>query len=785
MKYFFTIAIFLIVSLSFSLAQIPTDGLVAWYPFNGSANDESGNNNNGTLIGGITPTTDRFGNANGAFLYDGSTGYIKVPNSSSLQSPTTAITLSGWVLINRFPGLVNVIGLINKSTTENYGQYFLSYQNWNGPYAGSVLNQNGSGYGFYLAQPLDFQKWHFIASTWDGDTGRIFVDGIKIGSSPFSGTISPDTNSLLLGLQTPGWAVNYLDGKLDDICIYNRALSESEIKALYDEGGWDPNLIAYYPFNGSANDESGNDNNGTIIGEVSLTTDRFDNANGAFLFDGSTGYVHVPNSSTLQSPTTAITLSGWVYLNGLDNIWGPACIVNKSTSSSYGQYILHYHTWEGPYIGMTLNGGTMGTGIHFDNPFNYQSWYFVAATWDGYTAKNFVNGIEISSIPLTGIITPDTNALLLGLNTPGSYVNFLDGKLDDIRIYNRALSENEIHALYHEGGWDKSPKFITIKDIPNDQGGKVKLYWESTFLDTNIYRLPYYSIWRSIPEGSVGKNSIVPMSSVTKDFKGSAKRITSVNGTNYAWEWIANQPAHRFNEYSYTATTLYDSMSTTNGKHYFLVSAHTNDPNVFYDSEIESGYSVDNLAPMSPVNLIGSFASGSTSLRWSPNHETDLRQYVIYRGSSPANLEWLTTVKDTNFTDSTPLSGNSYYGIRAQDIHDNLSPMSNMILTGANDGIDLPISYTLSQNYPNPFNPSTVIMYGLPQSAHVTLSVFNTLGQRVALLVDEKQEAGYHEVTFDGAGLTSGVYFYRIQAGDPSTSSGQVYTETKKLLLMK
>ena len=96
-----------------------------------------------------------------------------------------------------------------------------------------------------------------------------------------------------------------------------------------------------------------------------------------------------------------------------------------------------------------------------------------------------------------------------------------------------------------------------------------------------------------------------------------------------------------------------------------------------------------------------------------------------------------------------------------------------------------PHEYYLVQNYPNPFNPSTTIKYGLPHSAQITLSVYNTLGQRVALLVDDKQAAGYHEVTFDGAGLTSGVYFYRLQAGNPSTSSGRVYTETKKLLLLK
>ncbi len=83
----------------------------------------------------------------------------------------------------------------------------------------------------------------------------------------------------------------------------------------------------------------------------------------------------------------------------------------------------------------------------------------------------------------------------------------------------------------------------------------------------------------------------------------------------------------------------------------------------------------------------------------------------------------------------------------------------------------------LSQNYPNPFNPSTTIRYGLPARSHVTLTVYNTLGQQVAKLVNGEQEAGYHEVKFDGSKLASGVYLYRMQAGS--------YVETRKLLLVK
>ena len=106
----------------------------------------------------------------------------------------------------------------------------------------------------------------------------------------------------------------------------------------------------------------------------------------------------------------------------------------------------------------------------------------------------------------------------------------------------------------------------------------------------------------------------------------------------------------------------------------------------------------------------------------------------------------------------------------------------SVVITGIDDEKQVPAEYSLSQNYPNPFNPSTTISYGLPAKSHLSLDVFNLLGQRVALLVDGDQEAGYNAVTFDGSGLASGVYIYRLQA-NPSTGSG--FVQTKRLLLLK
>jgi hypothetical protein len=102
----------------------------------------------------------------------------------------------------------------------------------------------------------------------------------------------------------------------------------------------------------------------------------------------------------------------------------------------------------------------------------------------------------------------------------------------------------------------------------------------------------------------------------------------------------------------------------------------------------------------------------------------------------------------------------------------------SVVLAGVGPGGSiLPGGYVLLQNYPNPFNPTTTIRYGIPRQSAVTLSVFNTLGQQVAILVNETQAAGYHEVKLDGSNLASGMYFYRLTAGN--------FVATNRLLLLR
>lgn len=208
-----------------------TTGLIARYPFDGNANDISGNNNHGALAGPVAATTDRFGLPNRAYSFNGSNTYILVPASASLNSPTTACTQAGWALLYG----VSQVGsgfnplIMKSSTSENAFMYRMIT---NPDYVGAAFNNWNTAQSAGQVTPLN--TWHHFATVFNGATVRYFFDGVYIGSQPMAMGIAPDNRPLTIGADFPG-IPEYFNGKIDDVCIYNRALTDADITELYNQ----------------------------------------------------------------------------------------------------------------------------------------------------------------------------------------------------------------------------------------------------------------------------------------------------------------------------------------------------------------------------------------------------------------------------------------------------------------------------------------------------------------------------------------------------------------------
>lgn len=205
-----------------------TNGLVAYYPFNGNANDGSGNQLNGTVYG-ASLTTDRNGVANKAYYFSGLGDYIKILSNTLLNIQNYTIT--AWVNVEEFGGSSAEAGyILSKGIYPNYNYLFgarISDQ-----FATSTTNNN-TFLGFASTSTFNTDSWYLLTVINDGTSLRLFVNGIANGSIAL-GPSQTNSNDIYIGRYegTDSWNFK---GKIDDIRIYNRALNIDEVTSIFDE----------------------------------------------------------------------------------------------------------------------------------------------------------------------------------------------------------------------------------------------------------------------------------------------------------------------------------------------------------------------------------------------------------------------------------------------------------------------------------------------------------------------------------------------------------------------
>jgi hypothetical protein len=214
-------------------SYVPTNGLVGWWPFNGNANDESGNGNHGT-VNGATLATDRNGKSNSAYSFDGISSYISVPNSSSLNITGNQITLSFWLYNMRND--INHKGISKGGWDVGSGYEFLFLED-NG------LQLSGNKGGLQRTESVNGAKflnnWVHLVAVFNNGVGNFYINNVKI-SANLNGNKFTNFNAtdlpLIFGKRSDQIKLlkGFVLGKMDDIAIYNRALSDQEVKMLFN-----------------------------------------------------------------------------------------------------------------------------------------------------------------------------------------------------------------------------------------------------------------------------------------------------------------------------------------------------------------------------------------------------------------------------------------------------------------------------------------------------------------------------------------------------------------------
>jgi hypothetical protein len=437
---------------SSAFAQLPASGLVGYWPFSGNANDASGNGNNGT-VNGATLTTDRFGNANSAYAFNGSTNTINCSGQSIPQN--NSFTISLWIHPNDNGGI----------------QEFLHQNHW--PAAFYIGINNGylrcGDYWQNTGVAIASGVWQHIVIVrnylsqvtifLNGNLAATLNSDITLGGTP--------SNPLVFGKQYGG-NTEYYNGVLDEISIYNRALTPTEITQLYTDQtstvetppcptlatNLQTGLVGYWPFCGNANDESGNGNNGTVNG-ATLTTDRFGNANSAYSFDGVNDFIQAPNYASNSS----FTFSCWVNMSTYNlNALGSNDFIffanHSGLNNNSRNFLLGYRNFGSEYgfSSYVFNNSGIQLGGYPTNqpPPSANTWHHFSSVFEnGISIKMYLDGElfynQTVNVPLQSNMP--SLPLFFGVGIATQF-DFLEGELDDAGFWNRALTPTEISQLY-------------------------------------------------------------------------------------------------------------------------------------------------------------------------------------------------------------------------------------------------------------------------------------------------------------------------------------------------
>jgi len=432
-------------------------GLVGYWPFEeGSGTkvgDHSREGNNGDWNGtGAHWAQGRYGMGG---VFNGSDDYVDCYDSN-LDITGDKMTIAAWVYMTG--------GDARRTIATKWGGYFFEIMNTR--IAAVYLYGTAAPGWHYSTDTVSSSTWIHVAFTYDGSKVKYYFNAVKDSDEDStSGNIVQqyDTNVYIGGIDAAHDDRDF-QGLIDEVRIYNRALSASEVEALYQatrgkfhssKKGLTNGLVGMWSFDGphmsdnTAIDISGQGNNGTLTNGPKRTIGRIGQA---LEFDGVDDYVDAPYSSDFDV-TTELTITAWVKPAstpvGVDFIFHRR--ENNNQSPNWGNlYDLCYRD-NNKFQFCSFNGTNRGCAVT-DNTYSLNNWYFVAGVFNGSNEYIYVNGVDDDSTPgtVSGSIPSSNYGITIGYELVGAS-NFFDGLIDEVRVYNRALSADEVKRLYNMG----------------------------------------------------------------------------------------------------------------------------------------------------------------------------------------------------------------------------------------------------------------------------------------------------------------------------------------------
>jgi hypothetical protein len=447
-------------------AYLPSNGLVGWWPFNGNANDESGNGNNG-VVNGATLTQDRFGVPDKAFSFDGTDITIPIPNSVFQSN----FTISVYAQLTSFYSQCS--GPCYPTFLQGENCFFdLNFINS----IGYANNQNGIGFSFSqgcsvgqwsggVNRAIDPFTWSNVTIVGNNSLIYLYVNGQLVDLTENPVINQSNTLGSFIKIGFGSWSYQYFIGLVDDLAIYNRALSHEEIVELIGgeiqqntctniEGPLFEGLLGFWPLCGNAQDISGNQNHGLAVG-TTPASDRFNNPTGALYFNNQLNYdkdwVKLSIDSSLVDSDYSISLWTKLNTNNLSLYPSPAsypAIIEGDQcylTTTYDLYSPGYGIL-GYYESGSCSSAPSGP-IWLANV-NPQEWLQTVIVSKNDTTSLYINGDLAITVESTNQNLGIGHFLKLGRGHVSQDLSIFNGWIDDLAIHNRALSADEVQQLY-------------------------------------------------------------------------------------------------------------------------------------------------------------------------------------------------------------------------------------------------------------------------------------------------------------------------------------------------